>query len=72
MRVHPNSYTKGYKMKPDQDTEIKTLKEQNKHLLNRLEKAYEDKSELRKKVYNGNGELRLNMKREDPTKEGTD
>ena len=63
MRVHPNSYTKGYKMKPDQDTVIKTLKEQNKHLLNRLEKAYEYKSEMRRKLYNGsNDKLPLNMR----------
>ena len=60
-------------MKTDQDTIINTLKEQNKHLLDRLEKSYEDKSELRRKLYNGsNGKLPLNMKRGDPTKEGTD
>jgi hypothetical protein len=60
-------------MKPDQDTVIQTLKEQNKHLLDRLEKAYEDKSELRRKLHNGsNDKLPLNMKRGDPTKEGTD
>ena len=60
-------------MKTDQDTIINTLQEQNKHLLDRLEKAYEDKSELRRKLYNGsNGKLPLNMKRGDPTKEGTD
>ena len=71
-------------MKTDQDTIIQTLQEQNKHLLDRLEKAYEDKSELRRKIYNnGNGKAkyvyaddgtpaRLNMKRGDPTKEGTD
>jgi len=70
-------------MKTNQDTIIQTLQEQNKHLLDRLEKAYEDKSELRRKMYdNGNGKAkyvyadgtpaRLNMKRGDPTKEGTD
>ena len=51
---------------------IKTLKEQNKHLLDRLEKAYDDKSELRRQLYNDNAKLRLNMKRGDPIKEGTD
>ena len=51
---------------------IKTLKEQNKQLLDRLEKAYDDKSELRRQLYNDNAKLRLNMKRGDPIKEGTD
>jgi hypothetical protein len=59
-------------MKTDQDTVIQTLQEQNKHLLDRLEKSYEAKSELRRKLYNGSNDIPLNMKRSDPTKEGTD
>ena len=46
---------------------IKTLKEQNKHLLDRLEKAYDDKSELRRKLSNGHSNEKLDMKKINPT-----
>jgi len=63
----------------NQENIIQSLKEQNKHLLDRLEKSYEKKSELRRKLYldemnlnNPNGKSLLNTKRGDPTKESTD
>ena len=63
------------KIMTDLEKEIKNLKEQNKILLDRMEKHIDEKSDMRKELYNYANPQRLNGSgkiTEQTFKEGTD